>query len=166
MIQRSMNYAKALFMLKISDDIVNNTKCILENVELLDALSNPSIKRIEKYAVIETIFDKEIRGFLKILCDNNYMRPISQIFDMYEDVVLESKNIVKAKLTYVTKPDDDQINKIKEFVCNKYNKAGVLLELKEDASLIGGIVLSVGDVEYDKSIKGTLSSLHKTLVWR
>jgi F-type H+-transporting ATPase subunit delta len=94
------------------------------------------------------------------------MRPISQIFDMYEDVVLESKNIVKAKLTYVTKPDDDQINKIKEFVCNKYNKAGVLLELKEDASLIGGIVLSVGDVEYDKSIKGTLSSLHKTLVWR
>ncbi|MFA9423843.1 MAG: ATP synthase F1 subunit delta [Sedimentibacter sp.] len=166
MTQRAMNYAKVLFILNIPDEIVNDTKCILKNRELLDALSNPSIKKNEKHAVIDTIFDKEIRSFLKIVCDNNFIDTVGQIFYMYEGIVLESKKIIKATLAYVIKPADNQIKKIKEFVSNKYNKTGVLLELKEDASLIGGFILTVDDIEYDKSIKGTLSSLHKTLVWR
>ncbi|MFU0828355.1 MAG: hypothetical protein ACFWTJ_12655 [Lachnoclostridium sp.] len=40
------------------------------------------------------------------------------------------------------------------------------MELKEDPSLIGGFVLKVGNTEYDKSIKGTLDELQKTLVRR
>jgi len=167
MTQRAINYAKALYDLNISEEVVQNTRdIILESNELFDALSNPSIKNKEKHAVIDSIFEKEIRNFLKILCDNNCVELILKIFDVYEDIVLENKNIIKATLTYVTKVDDEQIENIKEFIRNKYDKAGVLLELKEDASLIGGFILTVGDIEYDKSIKGTLSSLHKVLVWR
>lgn len=167
MTKLAMNYAKALFDLNISVECVRNTKdIIVENRELLDALSNPTIKKSEKHAVIDTVFVKEIRNFLKVLCDNNCMVLISQIFDIYEGIVLDGENIIKAKLFFVTKPDDYQLEKLKEFVCNKYNKTSVLLELKEDPSLLGGFVLSVGDTLYDKSIKGTLSSLHKALLWR
>jgi len=166
MTNHAMNYAKALFDLNISDGIVQNTKDILENRELLDALCNPSIKKSEKHAVIDTIFDHEIRNFLKVLCDNGCMELLSQIFYTYESIVLDSKNIIKATITFVTRPDDDQLEKLKEFVCKKYNKGNVLLELKEDSSLLGGFILSVGDTEYDKSIKGTLLSLHKTLIRR
>jgi len=166
MTNHAMNYAKALFDLNISDEIVQNTKDILENRELLEALSNPSIKKSEKHAVIDTIFDYKISNFLKVLCDNDCMEFISQIIDQYESIVLDSKNIIRATITFVTRPDDDQLEKLKEFVCKKYNKDGVLLELKEDSSLLGGFILSVGDTEYDKSIKGTLSSLHKTLMRR
>jgi len=164
MTQHDMNYAKALFDLNISAVCVQNSKdIILENRELLDVLSDPTIKKREKHAVIDSIFDKEIRNFLKALCDNESIEHISRIFDIYEEVVLDSKNIIKAYLSYVTKPDENQLEKFKKFVCNKYNKKSVLLELKEDSSLIGGFILSIGDIEYDKSIKGTLLSLHKTL---
>lgn len=167
MTQRAINYAKAISDLKLSEECVQNAKeIILKNNELLVALSNPSIKKTEKHAVIDAIFDKEVRNFLKVLCDNECFEIVSEIFEAYETIILDSKNIIKATLTFVTKPDDDQLEKIKEMVCNKYNKAGVLLELKEDSSLLGGFVLSVGDMEYDKSIQGTLSSLHKSLVWR
>jgi len=166
MTNHAMNYAKALFDLNISDGIVQNSRDILENRELLDALCNPSIKKSEKHAVIDTVFNHEIINFLKVLCDNDCMEFISQIIDQYESIVLEGKNIIRATITFVTRPDDDQLEKLKEFVCKKYNKGNVLLELKEDSSLLGGFILSVGDMEYDKSIKGTLLSLHKTLIRR
>lgn len=164
MTQHDMNYAKALFDLNISVECIQNSKDIfLKNRELLDVLSNPSIQKREKHAVIDAVFDKELRNFLKVLSDNESIEHISRIFDIYEDIVLESNNTIKATLSFVAKPDDNQLEKFKEFVCNKYKKKGVLLELKEDSSLIGGFVLSVGDIEYDKSIRGTLLSLHKTL---
>jgi len=167
MIQRAMNYAKVLFDLNISEECVQNTKnIILKSRELQEAFSNPAIKKSEKHAVIDAIFDKRIISFLKVVCDNECMALISQIFDTYEGIVLNHKSIIKATLTFVTRPDNDQLEKIKKFICSDYKKTGVLLELKEDASLLGGFILSVGDMEYDKSIRGTLSSLNKTLMWR
>lgn len=167
MTQTVMNYAKALFDLNISEECIQDTKdIILQNCELVEALSNPAIKMNEKHNVIDRIFSKEVRSFLKVLCDNSHMELIKQILSSYDNYVLDSKNIVKATLTFVTKPDDYQLEKIKEMVCSKYNKTGVLLELQEDASLLGGFILTVGNTQYDKSIKGTLSNLQKTLVWR
>ena len=167
MTQQSINFARAIFELNISEEHVENAKdIIMANIELYDALSNPAVKNSEKHTVIDKIFDKEIRNFLKVLCNHNCMKMISQIFEAYEALVLASKNEIRATFTFVTKPDDVEIEKVKEFLCNKYNKADVLLELKEDASLIGGFILTVGDTMYDKSIRGSLSSLYKTLVWR
>lgn len=167
MIQRAINYAKALFELNIPEECVHNAKdIIMENKDLLEALSNPTVKTSEKHTVIDDIFDKEVRSFLKVVCDNESMNIISQIFEAYERLVLDSKNVIRATITFVKRPDDEQLEQIKVMVCKKYNKSGVLLELKEDASLIGGFILTVGDTMYDKSIQGTLSSLYKTLVWR
>lgn len=161
------NYAQVLFELKIDYEIVQDTKKIcLESTELLNALSNPSIQKKEKHSVIDVIFNEKIKSFLKVLCDNNNIEYIIQIIEVYEEILLQSKKMVKATLTYVTKPDEEQISQIIKFVMDKYNKADVLLELKEDSSLLGGFILSVGNVEYDKSIAGTLSSLRKTFAWR
>lgn len=167
MTQLAMNYAQAIYELKISEESMQDAKqIIMANKELLDSLSNPAVKKSEKHTVIDTVFDKEIRNFLKVLSDHSSMKMISQIFDAYDAIMLDSKNIIRATLTFVIRPDDNQLEKIKEYVCNKYNKTGVLLELNEDSSLIGGFSLTVGDTMYDKSIRGTLSSLSKTLAWR
>lgn len=167
MIQRAINYAKAIFELSLPEECVHNARDIITaNKDLLEALTNPTIKASEKHTVIDNIFDKEVRSFLKVLCDNDSMNIISQIFEAYEELVLDSKNIIRATMTFVKRPDDEQLEQIKEMVCKIYNKSGVLLELKEDPTLIGGFILTVGDIMYDKSIQGTLSGLYKTLVWR
>jgi F-type H+-transporting ATPase subunit delta len=166
MMQLATNYAKALFELNVSETAVKNARDILQNKELMDALSNPVVLKSEKHIIIDSVFEKDIKNFLKVICDNDNIGLIGQIFDIYEDMVLESMGIIRATLTYVTKPDVDQIEKVKEYVCSKYDKKGVVLEFKEDTSLLGGFVLTVGDVEYDKSIKGTLSDMHKALLRR
>jgi F-type H+-transporting ATPase subunit delta len=167
MTQHAINYAKVLFDLYIPEESIHNmAQLVLGNRELIEALSNPAIKKNEKGNVIDVVFDEEVRSFLKVLCDNECFEIIDEILEAYNAILLDSKNIIKATITFVTRPDDDQLEKIKEMVCKKYNKSGVLLELKEDSSLLGGFILSVGDMVYDKSILGTLSNLHKTLVWR
>lgn len=167
MTQRASNFARVLMELKISEEIVQNTKkLIMANRELRKALANPAVKKIEKNKIIDVIFDEKIRSYLKVLCDYDYIDSIEQIFKAYEAMELERKNIIGATFIYVIRPEDIQLEKIKNFICRKYNMAGVLLELKEDSSLLGGFLLIVGDTVYDKSIKGNLSGLYKTLVWR
>ena len=160
------NFAKLLFSLDLDEEIIKDTKNLLTIKELMDALTNPIVKVKEKEAVIDSLFNREIIQFLKVLCANNSIELFPMIMEAYDDILLENKNILKAKLKYALKPGDEQIEQIKNMLCNKYRKNGVSLELEEDASLIGGYILLVGNTEYDKSITGALSEMQKTLVGR
>jgi F-type H+-transporting ATPase subunit delta len=167
MTKRADNFAKALFDMKIPEGIVEKTReIILSDKELSEALTNPAVSLSEKHHVIDALFDREIRSFLKVLCDRQGMNIISDIFAAYEKLLLDSKNMMKATFIYVVRPEEDQLEKIKDMLRKKYNKSDVILDLKEDSSLIGGFILTVGDTVYDKSLKGTLLSLSKTLVRR
>ncbi len=164
---RAANYAKVLFSLGLPEDSIQKAEQILEeNNDLVEALDNPVVKQQEKEAVIDDIFEKDIRSFIKLLCKNQCIGNIDRIFEAYESIDLDSRNIIKAKLSYVTRPDDTELEQIKDMMRNKYKKTGVILELQEDTSLMGGFVLSVGDTEYDKSMKGTLLELQKILARR
>ena len=163
---QAANYAKVLFSLGLQEEVIKGAKEVLSNKELMEALENPSIKRLEKEAVIDRIFDKEICSFIKVLNLHGQIGAAAEVFQEYDAMVLESNHIIKAQLSYVTKPKETEIQQIKDMLCNKYRKTGVIMELKEDPALIGGFVLSVGNTEYDKSIKGTLEELQKTLVRR
>lgn len=165
--QRALNYAKIVFSMELQENSINAAKNLLfNNKDLSDALKNPVIKMQEKAAIIDKLFDKEISNFIKVLCENNAISLYAEIVDAYDELVLNRNNMIKAKLSYAMKPDEAELDQIKKMICDKYKKTGVFLELEEDASLIGGFVLYVTDMEYDKSIKGTLSEMQKTLIRR
>ncbi|MDF2539709.1 MAG: synthase delta chain [Herbinix sp.] len=167
MTKSAFHFAKVLLELNITDKCIQESKdMILANQELQDALSNPAVKKSEKHAVIDRIFAGEIRSFLKVISDRDAFFMAEQIFDAYESVLLQSKNMIKATFSFVTKPDSDQLIGIKEMLCTKFRKADVLLELQEDPSLIGGFVITVDNIVIDNSIKGSINNLYKTLVWR
>lgn len=164
--QRALNYAKVLFSLKLQEETINQSKTLLGSSELLCALESPVVKKQEKEAVIATLFPEEIGSFLKELCANKAIGLFGQISDAYDEMKLEQSNLIRAKLAYVTKPGEEELGTIKTILCEKYKKTGVLLDLEEDASLVGGYVLYVQDTVYDKSIKGAISEMQKTLIRR
>ena len=167
MIQLDANYGKVLFQLGLpTESIEHMRELLLNHKELLEALDNPSVKTKEKHKVINRLFESEIRNFVKVLCDHGYISRIKEVLISYDDLVLESKQTIRATLSYVTKPSEEQLARIKDMICKKYDKKDVFLELKEDTTLIGGFMLKVGDMEYDKSVKGKLLDLQKRLLWR
>ncbi len=165
--QRAINYAKILDSLNVVKADLDAAKKLLFNCkELMEVLENPAIKKKEKESVIDEIFDPEIAKFIKLLCENQMIQVFAEIMEAYDEIVFEHNNTLKAKLIYAVKPEDDKLAQIKSMLCEKYKKTDVFLELEEDASLIGGYVLYVGDTEYNKSIKGALSEMQKTLIGR
>ena len=66
----------------------------------------------------------------------------------------------------MTKPDEEQTARIKEYLKKKYQAEQVELKLEEDASLIGGFVLKVHDMVLDRSLRGKLEKMKQNLAWR
>lgn len=146
--------------------IHNTIRILSENKELVQVLDHPEISNKDKAAVIKVIFHKDMVAFLRLLSELGEVAQFQEIVAAYEAIHYEENKIKKAILTYVTYPETEELELLKQILCEKYKVTGVSMELKEDPSLLGGYLLTIDHTEYDKSIKGTLHDMHKTLVRR
>ena len=167
MTQTAINYAKVLYELGISKKVIYDAKDILSSTpELKDALACPIVSKQEKHNIIEKVFPKEMQNFFMVLCDYQSMEVIDQIFVAYKNYYNEQNGILEAKLIYVTVPNEEQLNKIKEILMKKHHKNQVVLSLVEDPSIIGGFIIKTDNFETDWSIRGRLNQLQHRLVRR
>ena len=118
----------------------------------------------EKLSSIDKIFPEEIKNFLKVVCRNQRMSEISQILFAYDRYCKMQEGIQMATLTCVEAPDEKRLEKIREFLCEKYHKTDVKIEIVKDPALLGGFILKTGDDDW--SLKGRLSRLEQKLTWR
>lgn len=159
------NCGKILASLNIPREDIESTKEIWNDSEQLrEALTNPVVKLEEKYNVIDKVFPKSICTFLKVMCEFGHLDILPQIFEAYDQTLLAEKNILYAELYYVNKPDDAVIHSFKAMLCKKYSCGDVYIKLIEDKELIGGYKLKIGDIEYDKTVLGTMNALKKKLL--
>jgi len=163
--QNAVDYAKNLINEKVPRELIHHVKSMLDLIpQISDEFKNPGVEIEKKHLIIDRIFPKDIRNFLKILCDNNDFELIDDIIEKYMELssepVLKSK---RAKLTYVTAPSFEQLAAIRAFVEKKTGNEDVNIDLKQDPSLKSGFILRIGDVEYDWSEKGRINQLASSI---
>jgi F-type H+-transporting ATPase subunit delta len=167
MIQAAINYGQVLYERSISEEVIEETALAFHTEpELKRVLCSPVIKKKSKYRIIEQIFSTDIRNFLKVLVDRRDMDLVEDIFQAWRTYTCMQEGILEASLYYVEKPQEEQIQNIKQMLCEKYDKKAVRLRLIEDPGLIGGFILRVGDVETDWSLKGRLRLLEQKIMRR
>lgn len=165
--QAAVRYAKVLYELKIPKEAIQITKDIFEEVpKLRDAFVNPTIRQELKLKVIDQVFPKEIRNFLKVTCRYQRLDMIDDIFVAYKRYCDEQEKVLNAVLTCVEPPSEAQIQEMKAFLCGKYDAVTVNIDIRTDETLLGGFVLLAGSDEYDWSLKGRLNRLEQKLTWR
>lgn len=152
------NYAKVLIDMDIAAEEIETMRALLADKDLIEALGNPFVSHASKHRVIERLFPQPVCNFVKVMSDNGDIVHADDMIQAYDALMLERRNVVRATFTYVTKPDDAQVEKLKAMICRQYGKDGVELTLTEDASLVGGFILAVGDSVLDKSIR---TAIHK-----
>lgn len=155
------NYAKVLIDMNIADDDMAAMRALLADEAVFEALDNPFVSRKNKQNVIDKLFPAAVCNFVKVMSDNGDIALCGDMFQAYDQMVLDRKNMVRATFTYVTKPDDAQVEKLKKLICKQYGKDGVELTLQEDPSLVGGFILSVGDSVLDKSIRTAILRMQR-----
>ena len=147
-------YAHVLYELGISKEAVGETERLFEEVPVLEeTFASPVVPMREKLSSIDKIFPEEIKNFLKVVCRNQRMSEISQILFAYDRYCKMQEGIQMATLTCVEAPDEKRLEKIREFLCEKYHKTDVKIEIVKDPALLGGFILKTGDDEYDWSRK-------------
>lgn len=163
----SIRYAKVLFELGIAGDVIENARTIVqETPELQGVLGNPVVEKERKHKIIDRVFPKEIRSFMKVVTDYGKIDHINEIFLAYEENKNKMAGIVTVKLTYVTPPTDQQQKGMEQFICKEFSAAGVIWERQERPELIGGFKLYVNGREYDYSVQGRMNRLEQKLTWR
>ncbi len=71
--------------------------------------------------------------------------------------------MTKVIVTTVVEPTSAQLEEIKKAAVKKYGK-DVSIESKLDASLLGGIQITIGSRQLDGSLKGKLNQIRKKFV--
>ena len=86
MISTALEYAKRLRELNIPGDIVGQTGDIFKAVPQVKLdFESPAVSLSAKHNVIEKVFPLQIRDFLKVLCDNGDVYPVSYThLDVYK----------------------------------------------------------------------------------
>ena len=167
MTQKTINFARVLLELGMDGSKLQEVRQIFaDNPLLVDALICPVVSKKEKLQVVDRVFEGEIKNFLKVLCENDGIDELFEILDCYEKMKLEADNVLCATLVYVTPPDAEQKKKIEDFLCKKYNRTSVRLDMVKDESLLGGFVIKTMDREYDWSLAGRHRMMTQKLVMR
>ena len=146
MTQLAINYGTALYELHIpEEELMAQRALLMESKELTKNLTSPIVSMKEKHAVIDRIFTGKFKNFLKKLCDYNSMGYLEEILQAYDLYRTEAEGKMAGELFYVTPPTEAQLEEIKGFLCKKYNKNQIELELKHTPELIGGFILRIGN---------------------
>jgi F-type H+-transporting ATPase subunit delta len=154
-------YEKYYHELSLFSSIVN------ESNNLKELLINPVFDQAEKRAVVDALLQKidisnVTANFLKLLVDKRRIGILPDIESCYrklmDDVLRKIRVDVRTAFPLSAELSEKLQKRMEEFTGKK-----VEIEILEDASLLGGIVVGVGDTLYDGSIKTQLHNIRNLL---
>ena len=136
--------------------------------DLLLAFDNPAIPRDTKSNILSVLLSrypvgKIAENFLRVLLEHNRIRHFGQIYESYIKAVNDRKGIVTAKVMTASVMSEDQMAELRESLSRAIRKT-VILDVRTDASLLGGLVVQVGSTVYDGSIRKQLDEMKKHLM--
>ncbi len=163
-------YAKALFEVAASsknEDRVRQdltlTAPLIKKLE--SSLSSPAFSIEQKKALLSELMQGKVLDatlrFFQLLIEKRrfYLWPLIQT--RFEKIHLEKKNKATAEV-FVWRSLDASARKDLETQLARFAGKQVELNVKEDSSIIGGIVVRLGDWMMDSSLKGRLARMKES----
>lgn len=168
-------YAGALFEAARDTDIVDKVESdlgmmtwSLESVpRLSETLSHPLIPAEKKKAIVREIFEGKVDGitldFLCLIIDRRREEALTDVEIEYVQIADNWRGVVKATVTSAVALTDDERNRLIAKL-EAFTGKRVELGMEQDSSLIGGVVVRIGDTVIDGSVKGYLAALKVRLL--
>ncbi len=157
-------FLNELIRLNITREDIETSKGMFSACpDVKDTLGNPLVTLDEKRAVIKRIFPKALERPLANAAKSGLIEELDEIFEAYQDVLLEKQGSIKAVVRYVTPLTESQQAELRKFIMEKFTRDEVDIEYKHDPDIIGGFILNAGDVEFDRSYRTSLRAIRETL---
>ena len=149
------------------EEVVSLKSIIHENPDFSRLMNHPKLLKEEKVKLMEDIFSgrlsEDVLGLLRIVISNDRYAEIDSILDYFIDAVKEYKGIGVAKVITPLTLSDAQKEAVRDKLLATTRYTSMEMNYETDESLIGGMVIRIGDRVVDSSIKTRLESLRKSL---
>ena len=171
----SKTYGDALFAVALEenrmDEFFEAVKVVVEvlrtNDEFGKLMNHPKIIKEDKVKFVEDTFGgripKEIVGIMTLLVIKGRAEEMISVFDYFVDLVKEEKKIGKAHVTTAVALDNKQKEKVEQRLLDTTKYETFEMHYSVDESLIGGMVIRIGDRVVDSSVKTKLYDLTREL---
>lgn len=167
-------YAQALFEVgeetQTTSELYQELKQLVdilnENKDLYNFLKSPLIGRDDKKNVMKNIFEnqlsKNMNNFLKIVIDKDRISVIENIQESYKSLLNDKNNILEGTAITAVSLNEKEIKDLEKNLSTKYNK-NVTLTNVVDETILGGVLVKLGNEEIDGTIRTRLSKMKKQL---
>lgn len=171
-------YAKAL--IEIAEELKKLDR-ITQDVQLIDSviknsrelqlfLKSPIIREDKKKEVIQEIFtdsrvDPIMLKFILLLIEKKREALLQDILSMYQELYNEKMGVVTAEVITAVEIDVNDKKKVEKKILEMTHAEKVRAIYKIDPSIVGGIVIKIGDTVYDASIRRKIQLLREQLIY-
>lgn len=169
-------YGDALFDLAVEEnrcdqlleEVYTVEDALAGNPEVETLICHPGISSEEKQGFIEKCFKGKISddmtGFLLVLVKKGRFQERNAIFAYFISKIKEYKKIGVAQVASPFPLNQKQQEKIEKRLLETTNYKKMEITYREDPSLIGGLVIRIGDRVVDTSVKSRLEELKTQLL--
>jgi F-type H+-transporting ATPase subunit delta len=136
--------------------------------ELREFFINPAVPALQKVEFLDTLnkklgMRKELRNLLAVLISNDRIGHVDEVAAAYRKLLQEQLGIRHAEIVTARKLTDvERLELIAEV--GKLAGAQIDASFKQDAAILGGLVVRIGSTVYDGSVRGRLDRLKEALV--
>ncbi len=171
----AVSYGGSLYELAVEESLGRQILDELDGVcglfkeipEYMKLLSEPSIPKRERCALIDEVFGGRVHtyvaNFLKILCENGILRELSGCLGEYRRRYYEANGILTATAVSAAPMTPEQADRLREKLTAMTGHP-VELTTKTDPLCIGGVRLDIDGKRLDGTVRERLDAMRALLM--
>ena len=170
------SYSQALYELAFEEKNLNDVeknaisllKLISQSEDFNLLIKDPTNKQEDQLNVMNIIFEKFnlnnlLKKFLNFLVMKRRFFYVEKILKDFVMICSKNRGEISAKLIVAKQLNENEINKIKNDLSQNFG-SDVKLNYNYDPDLIGGLIMQVGSVMIDTSIKNKLQQIENKMI--
>jgi F-type H+-transporting ATPase subunit delta len=167
-------YAEAAFEVAVGDDAVDawredlgNAAGVVAEERIGRALANPAIPLETRLATAEATFGPlvgpKVLNLIRLMLRRGRIQELPRLAAEFRRLDDERQGVARASVTSTLPLEPDELQALKERLARSTDRR-VELDLTVDPSLLGGLVVRLGDRLVDGSVRSRLERLRNRLV--
>ena len=135
---------------------------------LNEVMVNPAYARSQRMAILEAVMkamggvEPELGNFVRLLVDRNRTGALADIARVYSDLADARAGRIRGRVVSAVPLPPELLRRISE-ILEAITQRKVVLDVRIDPAILGGVSAQVGSILYDGSLRTQLEELRRTL---
>lgn len=138
-----------------------------ENPTFVKTICHPEITKQDQIKLLDDAFkgkvSDEVMGFFHVLADKKRLKELDAVLEYFDRSAKEYKKICVVYVTVPMELTKAQQDKIRERILEVSSYETLEMHVETDASLLGGMVIRIGDEILDNSIRSKMEHMARKI---